>query len=65
MGNSEDKKILALAKEFQKLIQLIEKSPSQEFIFYLSKLDNQSKQLILERIKMTGEQLDAIANKIE
>lgn len=64
-GSVEESQILALSREFQQFAHLIEKSPSREFIGYLTSMDEPTKTPLLTRINVSAEQLADIADQLQ
>jgi hypothetical protein len=56
-GTEEEQEILKINGEFQRLAALVEKSPSREFIGYLTNLEESTKSELLERMNVSANQL--------
>lgn len=64
-GSKEEQQILSLSLEFQKLADLINKSPSREFIEYLMAIEEPTKTSLLTRINVSNQQLALMANQLD
>ncbi len=64
-GTVEEQRILALSREFLQLADLIQKSPSREFIGYLTNMDQEAQTSLLERIDVSSEQLNELAYDLD
>lgn len=64
-GEEEEQAILRIHHEFQKLADLIEKSPNREFIGYLFHLEPSKREELMERMHMTMQQLTAHTTTIQ
>ena len=64
-GTEEEKEILLLNREFQKLAALLENSSTVEFLEFLVDRDESTKKELLERIDFSADKLDAYVSTFD
>lgn len=63
-GSDEEREILTVHREFQKLTELVEKSPSREFIRFLTNMDGETQREMLEKLSLSRDQLAVYASDL-